>query len=242
MMVYEVQTEVFNGPLAVLLDLIEKRKLLINDISLSKVTDDYIEYVKSIEELPMSDSANFILIASTLLLIKSKSLLPSLEITDEEKGSMDDLERRLKMYQVVRSTNALLQERYNSNNLYSASKRRQEGVFFAPDASMTLGSLLEALKSVFQELPKIEELPKVIVKKVASLEETISSLTTRIKSSLKLGFREFSGYGKAEKVDVIVSFLAMLELVKQGILHVVQESRHHDIQMESEDVGVPHYG
>ncbi len=71
-MVFTVKQQHFEGPLDVLLNLIEKRKLFINDISLAKVADDYLAYIKSLENFPIADSANFILIASTLVLIKSK--------------------------------------------------------------------------------------------------------------------------------------------------------------------------
>lgn len=80
-----------------------------------------------------------------------------------------------------------------------------------------------------------------MVRKVISLEETIESLTYRIKSSLKMSFREFAKVGKEEKVNVIVSFLAMLELVKQGVIMVSQEKEFDDIHIESFDVGVPRY-
>ncbi|MEK7117749.1 MAG: segregation/condensation protein A, partial [Patescibacteria group bacterium] len=82
---FKVKTGDFEGPLELLLELIEKRKLHINDVSLSQVADDFIAHIKSLEEFPMNDSADFILIASTLLLIKSKSLLPTLELTEDEK-------------------------------------------------------------------------------------------------------------------------------------------------------------
>ena len=95
---YQVKTHIFEGPLDTLLSLIEKRKLFINDISLSKVADDYIAYIKSLENFPIADSAHFILIASTLVLIKSKSLLPNLTLSEEEEHSIEDLEARLREY------------------------------------------------------------------------------------------------------------------------------------------------
>jgi segregation and condensation protein A len=90
-------------------------------------------------------------------------------------------------------------------------------------------------------LPKFEVKPKLKVVKVVSLEEMITSLTKRVQSSLKMSFKDFSGIGKAEKVNVIVSFLAMLELVKQGIIEVNQREKFDDIQMETKNVGVPSY-
>src|SRR5690606_7077082 len=102
-MAYTVKTEKFEGPLELLLDLIEKRKLFVSDVSLAQVADDYIEYVKNLSDFPVADSAQFVLIASALLLIKSKSLLPSLSLTTEEQASIQDLEHRLKMLERMRA-------------------------------------------------------------------------------------------------------------------------------------------
>ncbi|HEY9480793.1 MAG TPA: ScpA family protein [Candidatus Paceibacterota bacterium] len=242
-MSFTVKQEHFEGPLELLLDLIEKRKLFVNDVSLAKVADDYIEYVKTLGEFPVADSAQFVLVASTLLLIKSKSLLPTLNLTTEEQASIEDLERRLKVYERMRTLSQKIKPLFGAQVLFSRGERRLDPVF-APDADMTLANLLDAAKRVLQNLPKREFLPKVVVDKVISLEQMIESLTKRVSESLKMSFREFSGGQKGnptEKVNVIVSFLAMLELVKQGIINVSQERHFDDIHMETEQVGVPRY-
>src|SRR3989344_4410007 len=95
---FKIHIEGFEGPLELLLSLIEKRKLPINDVSLASVTDEYILHIQQQKEFPLSETSHFILIASTLLLIKSKSLLPTLELTEEEAGDIENLERRLKLY------------------------------------------------------------------------------------------------------------------------------------------------
>ena len=100
---FKVRVGEFEGPLELVLDLIEKRKMHISDVSLSQVADEFIEYIKSFEEFPIADSADFILVASTLLLIKSKSLLPNLQLTEEEQGSIEDLENRLASYKNIKS-------------------------------------------------------------------------------------------------------------------------------------------
>jgi len=239
--VYKVKTESFEGPLDLLLSLIEKRKLFINDISLSKVSDDYVTYIQTMENFPIADSADFILIASTLLLIKSKSLLPNLTLTEEEQGDIENLELRLKIYQRMRELSKHVKDKFGDMIIFPAQPRKTELVF-SPDESMTTTNFYQAIKNVICNLPKPEKtLPKVIVKKIISLEETIENLTKRIQSSFKMSFREFSKFGQQEKVNVIVSFLAMLELVKQGVVRVNQERRTDDIQMESGSVGVPHY-
>ena len=92
--VYRIKTDEFEGPLDLLLTLIEKRKFFINDISLSKVADDYLDYIRSQDNLLVKDTTHFLLIASTLVLIKSKSLLPSFTLTEDEQGDIKDLENQ----------------------------------------------------------------------------------------------------------------------------------------------------
>lgn len=239
-MSFTVKQQHFEGPLDLLLDLIEKRKLFVNDVSLAKVADDYIAYVQNLGEFPVADSAHFVLVASTLLLIKSKSLLPQLNLTMEEQASIHDLERRLKIYERMREVSLLLKPRMGKAIMFSRGDRKQEPVF-SPDADMTLTNICAAINRVLLNLPKKEFLPKVIVDKVISLEEMISNLTERVTSSLKMSFKEFTGVNRAEKVHVIVSFLAMLELVKQGVINVSQEKHFDDITMETESIGVPKY-
>ena len=113
---------------------------------------------------------------------------------------------------------------------------------FAPDRNVTAAAVRIAIADLIAEIPSLEELPRAAVKKIVSLEEMIENLSVRIRSSMKVSFREFSNYGKAEKVNVIVSFLAMLELVKRGIIDVIQDTHSADIQMETDRVEVPRYG
>jgi len=240
-MTFVVKQLQFEGPLDLLLTLIEKRKLFINDISLAKVTDDFIDHIKSFEQFPIGESANFILIASTLLLIKSRSLLPALSLTEEEQGSIEDLETRLKIYQRIKEASVHIKEMFGKDILFTPSQSRPAVTVFSPDKNMTAPNIFQAICDVIKNLPKKEILPKAIVRKVISLEETITHLTNRIKNSLRMSFKEYSNVGKEEKVNIIVSFLAMLELVKQGVIHVTQEKTFDDIHMETQEVGVPRY-
>ncbi len=225
-----------------LLSLIEKRKLFINDISLAQVADDYIAYIKSLEEFPIADSAHFILIASTLVLIKSKSLLPQLSLTEEEQHSIEDLEDRLKQYQKFKALAVHLRERFGIHTEYLRLPSSVQVIVFAPDSNTTVTRISETIKTLILQIPKKELVPKAVVQKVISLEEMMANLSTRIMSAMKMSFKDFSGHGgKVEKVNVIVSFLAMLELVKQGIISVRQDHDFHDIEMENHTLGVPRY-
>src|SRR5581483_3526781 len=99
---FVIQAKGHEGPLELILELIEKRKLLVNELSLSQVTDDFIQYVRSHEAFPMEDATNFVNVAATLLLIKSRSLIPELELSTEEEEDVADLKRRLEQYEKAR--------------------------------------------------------------------------------------------------------------------------------------------
>ncbi len=236
-----VKTHIFEGPLDTLLSLIEKRKLFINDISLAQVADDFISHVKSIENFPIGDSAQFILIASTLVLIKSKSLLPTLTLSEEEESSIHDLEDRLKQYQKYKALSRHLLERFGINVEYTKLPSKNQIIVFTPDKNTSVERIKETIFTVIASIPKKELVPKAIVQKVISLEEMMENLAERITKSMKMSFKDFSGMGKVEKVNVIVSFLAMLELVKQGIINVRQDKDFHDIEIETQTVGTPRY-
>ncbi len=240
-MAFVAKTSSFEGPLDLLLSLIEKRKLLINEISLAKVADDFIVYVQSHREFPLGETAHFILIASTLLLIKSKSLLPNLELSVEESADVASLEKRLRAYQRIKELSHAIATRYGAKPLYPRTVYLDRAVVFAPDRRTSGTFMLESVRNVLKALPVLVELPKAIVKKVVSLEEMIERLGKRISDSLQLSFREFAEVGKVEKVNVIVSFLALLELVKQGTISVLQDEHFEDIAIASGVVGTPKY-
>lgn len=244
---FHVRTEHFEGPLDLLLDLIEKRKLFINDIALAKVTDDYIAHIRRFEQFPVSDVANFILVASTLVLIKSKSILPNLDLTREEESDIDDLKRRLVLYEMFRDLAVNIKTRFGKSVIYASMGTPEMVPVFAPDQRLTIGLMHTSMTSVLAALPKKVHIPQVAVKKVISIEEVMDRLADRVKRQLKMSFGQFTKYEKGrslpreERVEIIVGFLAMLELVKQGILHVSQNEHHGDIDIETHEFSTPEY-
>ncbi len=238
---YQVKLETFEGPLELLLDLIEKRKLFINEISLAVITDDYIAHLKSFEKLPVDFVSNFLIVASTLILIKSKSLLPMLLLSPEETQDIYELENRLRELKQVRELAVHVKKLFGAEMSFPKGQSRERAIVFAPTEEIKTQSIFDSMREVIIRFPKKVTLPKILVKKVVSLEEVMSRLADRITENLKMSFREFAGVGKEEKIMVIVSFLAMLELVKQGILQVNQESHGADIHMETGVLGTPQY-
>lgn len=237
---YKVKTPIFEGPLDLLLNLIERRKLLINEISLAAVADDFIAYIRGLEKFPVAESANFILAASTLVLIKSRSLLPALALTEEEEGSVAELERRLKIYQRTRELSRGIGALFGKRPIF-LPKPPERAPVFSPDSRLSIAFIAELIGEILKNLPKTEKLTRAVVEKVVSLEEMIESLTKRVNTCLKMSFHEFAKVGKEKKVNVVVSFLAMLELVKQGVIAVTQDESFGNIEMETENLGVPKY-
>lgn len=238
---FKVRLEGFEGPLELLLSLIEKRKLPINDVSLASVTDDYIKHIEQQEQFPLSQASHFVLVASTLLLIKSKSLLPTLELTSAEEDDMENLERQLKLYKRNKELSVHIAQMFGESMLFSAEDVKISDPIFSPPQDASLESLKEGIARVLERLPKVNLVPEAIVKKVVSIEEMIENLTTRITKNLRMSFSEFSNIGKSEKIEVIVGFLAMLELAKQGIISLTQDKTFSDITMETDTVGTPRY-
>jgi segregation and condensation protein A len=243
---YSVKLEGFEGPLDLLLTLIERRKLHINDISLASVSDDFVAYMNSEGDFPFAESAEFIIIASTLLLIKSKSLIPTLEISREERYSMEELEGRLKQYKRFKELSLHIEERFGRNKIFERAPGKEIVPVFSPDG-ITKEGLFEAVRRVCAALPKLELIPQAVVRKIIRLEDVITDLVRRVEKSLTMSFSEFArqkeGIGVREaRVNVVVSFIAMLELVRRGLLVVTQHDTFRDIQIETRGYGVPRYG
>lgn len=238
-MEYKIQTEHFEGPLDLLLTLIEKRKLLVNDISLSKVSDDFVGYIQNLNDFPIDEIADFLIIASTLVLIKSKSLLPTLEVTEEEEINVEDLERRLRIYKRYKELAKGIQSEFGSHMLFPRNVVPLDNVVFSPHEKITIENIRGAVQRVVDQIPKKEKIQETKVEKVVSIEETVDNLAKRIAGNLSMSFKDFTE--KGEKIDVIVGFLALLELVKQGSIRVHQGERFSDIMMESNKMNTPDY-
>ena len=233
---FQIKMSGFEGPFGLLLNLIEKRKLFINDLSLSAVTEDYLSYINKLGGLPPAEVSSFVLIASTLLLIKSKSLLPNLDLTNEEKGDIKNLEERLRLYELFTKLGGNIKQDFGKKIIFAPLERKNINIVFLPDEQITKESMMTFARDVLGAIPKKIFMPAVEVKTVISIEEMIDKLTDRVTSAMKMSFREFSGKkngaSREEKVFVIVGFLAMLELVRNGILDAVQNDHSSDIIIE----------
>jgi segregation and condensation protein A len=238
--VFHIQSEAYSGPLDLLIDLIEKRKFLVNDISLAAVTDDYMAYVSRFEKNPLREMADFIVLAATLLLLKSKSLLPVLELTEVEEETIESLEKRLRYYQLFRNSGKVLESLFGKHILHERRFIPEKNPLFLPDKYTTPSVLHNAITDVVRNLPKKVEKPKVQVRTVVSLETMIDRLKERIERQFSCKFRDFTGDTK-ERSTIIVGFLAVLEMVKQGGVLVKQTAHFHEIEIERESSTTPRY-
>ena len=235
-----IKTEIFEGPMELLIELVEKRKLLINDISLAKVTDEYMQAVSAMQELSLPNTAQFITLAATLLLIKSKSLLPVLVLTSEEEASIEDLEDRLKRYQIYRDAGVELQSLFGKNVMYEPEYTPPREPLFIPDTFCNTSELAAAMYRVLNNLPKTEVKPTAKLRPTISLEDMIAKLQKRIERQLQTSFSEIRAT-ETEHKNVIVSFLAILELFKMGNVIITQNDRFGDINLESDQMRTPRY-
>ncbi len=239
--IFKVETVGFEGPLELLIELVEKRKLLINNISLATVTDEYMARVSAMQEQSLPNTAQFITLAATLLLIKSKSLLPALDLTSEEEASIEDLGDRLRHYQIFRDASVTITAQFGKQILFEPQFAPPREPVFMPDTFCSISALTEALESVVTNLPKeVEKKPTATVKPVISLEDMMKNLQRRVEKQFKTSFFAINQEAPEQKT-VIVGFLAILELFKQGNVLVTQVNRFADIEIELEQGRTPRY-
>lgn len=236
---FAITTPVYSGPLEVLLSLIEDRKMSISDVSLAEVCDAYLAYVEQLPELPLGETAQFILVASTLLLIKSRSLLPMLELSQEEKESVEELERRLARYALVRKAAKLLRREWGRVPLMLAVRAPERPAVFAPGETTPV-ALLAAVRKMIQLLPRPEVLVQAAVAPVLKLEDVIVQLKQRLSHAIRTRFSELTR--SKERGEIVVYFLAVLELVRSGSASVSQDKLFEDITIEIEQIAAPRYG
>src|SRR3989344_7850820 len=206
---YTIKTPSFEGPFGVLLNLVEKRKLFINEISLAEVTEEYLKYINNLPQMPAEEASSFLVVASTLILIKSRSLLPNLELTDEEQGDIKNLEERLRLYRLFTKLSGHIRSDFGEKIIFAPLERKparlnsrsggNDILVFLPDERITRDSMMTFARDVLGAMPKKVSLPNVEVKKVVSIEEMLDRLVERVKNTLKMTFREFAGHGREGK-------------------------------------------
>jgi len=228
---YQVTIHNFSGPLDLLLQLVEKKNLAITELSLAQVTQEYVTFVNDQEQINTEDLAEFLVIASTLLLIKSRSLLPSLVLAPEEEEEILDLETRLKIYQLYKEAGATIKKMFRKE-IYLVNRSSWKNVEpqFIPPPHLTLDSLIINYQKILSEI-QIEDtqvLAEKKIKKIQSLEERIKTLLQKITHGSSFRLQDLS-LEKENKIDLILTFLAALHLAKKKIITIKQNNNFDDI-------------
>ena len=225
--------ENFSGPLDLLLTLIRKSKLDIEDIQISELTEQYLEIMKDISEVDLEVASEFIEYAALLIEIKSKKLLPKIVENDEDELDPEYiLKLRLREYQYFKEVNEKL-GKLESNDKFYKQPEKEANKFRVVIKDMELDKLLDAFVGIMHKVNKIEKSKesKEIVKETFTVEQKISSIKDTLISRNKIKFSELF-LESASKDEVITTFMALLELIKMQVIRVSQDDLFSDIQIE----------
>ncbi|MBU1178235.1 segregation/condensation protein A [Patescibacteria group bacterium] len=227
---YKVKLEKFAGPLDLLLDLIEKEELDITEVSLAQVADQYLKYLERTNNIDPTQLADFLVIAAKLILIKSRTLLPELQVDEEDEESIEDLKFRLVEYKRFREAAEKIKTLYGNGQVaferpINADMRR---TFYPGD--ITTDDLLEAAGSLVTALDQFRSLRGKTIKEVVSIKEKIIQIQNLISQEVQCKFSSILA-GAENKSEAIVSFLALLELMKQRLVSVVQNKHFGEIEV-----------
>jgi segregation and condensation protein A len=226
---YNVILPKFEGPLDLLLKLIEEQKLDIAEMSIAKVADDYLEFVRGAESISLEHLTEFVNIAAKIILIKSRNILPTLEVTPEEEREIKDLEEQLRQYKKFKEAGDkigfLLK---NGKRLYSRDYLIGVSAVFAPPKNISAFDLKKTFQKIIEQIVLPEKLPEEAVRDIITLEEKINELQKTLGERIEICFSQLKSSAK-NKVEVIVSFLALLELVKQRIVTAEQSELFEEI-------------
>ncbi len=213
-----------------LLELIEKEKLSITELNLARVADQYLEYIKDNQNIHLENLADFLSVAARLILIKSRALLPILQFSDEEEEEIKDLALQLAEYKKFKEITAKIRKLAISEKIcFSREQQKIEPVFYPPE-NINAFDLKRYFQKVLSEIPTVAVLQEEIVSDIVTMEERISDLEIMLRKKMETCFSEIV-YNAKDKIDVIVSFLAMLEMVKQRIIKVEQRELFCDIKL-----------
>ncbi len=229
-----ITVEKFAGPLDLLLQLIETEELDITQVALAQVTEQYLRTLEGATSVGPEELADFLVVAAKLLLIKSRVLLPQLQVGDETEAT--DLERQLKMYKAYldasRAVSKIIHKRrFTFGRGKPAVMIEQK---FSPPPSLTSAALHVTFLSVLQELEPVISLPKAVIERTVSIAEKIEHIRVLILDQALVSFKQIVQQA-GSKTDVIVSFLALLELVKQRGIMVKQTALFDDIAIQRLD-------
>ena len=242
----QFKLEVFEGPLDLLLHLIEKNKVNIYDIPIAEITDQYLEYIDEMKRQDLNVMSEFLVMAATLLNIKSKMLLPKEVVeVEEEEDPRAELVQQLLEYKMYKTYAYELRDRQVDADqiFYKVPTIPDEVLAYEEpvDVDELISDLtLNKLNLIFQSVLKREK-SRVdpvrsrfgeIKKEEVSLEEKMEEILSFARAHKTFSFRELLER-QSSRVQIVVTFLVILEMMKAGEIHIVQEKIFDDIRIES---------
>lgn len=238
---YQVNTENYKGPLEKLLELIEEKKMEITQLNLASVTDDFLKYLEGLKKKGACSEnvkaekteeeirllADFLVVASRLILIKSKSLLPSLELTQEEEEDIHDLEKRLLLYKQFKPAMSALKDLYENKNIaFSRPLFFGRPAIFYPSKEISIENVCASMQGLMNSLEQLNTEFQTIEISLIRLEEKIEEIIQKIES----GIENFGGLIKEKsKKEIVVMFLALLHLLKEQTVKIEQREGFSEI-------------
>lgn len=226
---YRVKLEVFEGPLDLLLYLIKKDEIEIQDIPISRITAEYLDYLTLMRELDISIAGDFLVMASTLIYIKSKLLLPPTPKIEGEEDLIEDpraeLVERLLEYQKFKSAAQMLHSR---GEIESAAYTRGqlETDKSNPEVSATVFDLMRVFRDILKRLET--EAQMEIQREEVSMAEKLAQINARLEGGEEINVREIFEQSRSKR-ELILTFLAFLELVKEFKIHLTQRELFGEI-------------
>lgn len=230
---YQVNVPVFMGPLDLLLQLIEQSELEITSVSLAMVTDQYLQYIHQMEDIAADEISGFLVISAKLIQIKSEALLPRPSIIaaeDDDPGL--SLIQQLQVYKKFKEVSLWLQERETKglrNYLRYAPLPKLDSRLDIGD--LTVNDLMLAAEEVLQNIQDKQNLGTVIKAQKITIREKISLITGKLKKGEHISFRNLISQSDS-RLEIVVTFLALLELIKRFHVKAIQDDIFSDIKVE----------
>lgn len=231
----------FEGPLDLLLHLIKNSKMEISEVRISEITEQYIKFIRDMEELNLDIASEYLVMAAELMEIKSRSLLPKKETEEsegeEELNPEEELKRRLLEYQMYKeSTLEFRRLEENRTNVFTRLPESVETIsdeHYINDGDITIDDLMAALKNILDRKEYSKPINTKVTKKELSVSERMVRIRDILKSKKKVSF--VSLFENVTRPYVVVTFLSILEMAKNKELIISQDANFGEIYIEGRE-------
>ena len=228
---YKIKVEVFEGPMDVLMHLIDKNQIDIYDIPIAVITEQYLEYLQALESFNIEVASEFLVMAATLLQIKSRMLLPKPPKIEEDEEDLTDprqeLVNRLIEYKQFKQVSAILEEMAENRGKYFFREKQEFSSDIPLPEGLTIDDLLVAFAAVWESQLK-EPVQTFVAREEVTMQDKMQDIIYLLRSSHRLTFAEtlIRSGGKSE---IVASFLALLELIRLKRVAISQEKNFGEI-------------